>query len=192
MTITTPIAYLLIAAYLLLERWLRKGAQALRLSPGPSDRGSSYVLWIAGLLNFCVFSIAPVLNQHRIASAQDYRTVGWLGIGLMLLGLGIRYSAAKTLGEFYTRTLQTFEEHRLVDSGLYRFLRHPGYLGTLLIAVGAGMAMCNWIALAIVAITELISKLYRIWAEEKMLQAAFGLAYANYANNTWRLIPFLY
>lgn len=66
MTITTPIAYLLIAAYLLLERWLRKGAQALRLSPGPSDRGSSYVLWIAGLLNFCVF-----LNSARTQSAQD-------------------------------------------------------------------------------------------------------------------------
>lgn len=188
---TTVIAYLLFIGYALIERLLRKGKPALSLDAAESDRGSSRLLLIASLLNLFGAVIAPVLNSNGIGYWQSVY-IGWLGILSMLIGLTIRYLAAKSLGEFYTRTLQILEKHCLVQTGLYRMIRHPGYLGTLLIGAGAGLAVNNWIVFLVALTTQLISKLYRIRVEEAMLKNALGEAYKNYAERTWLLIPFMY
>lgn len=111
----------------------------------------------------------------------------------MIVGLTIGYIAAKTLGRFYTRTLQIVDSHQVVRQGLYRIIRHPGYLGVLLIDIGAGCSVNNWAALSVIAIAAFLSnKLYRISVEEAMLKQAFGEQYSVYAEQTWRLIPFVY
>lgn len=191
MTKTTAIAYLLLIVYTLIERLLRKGKPALSLKAAESDRGSSRLLVIVSLFNLFGAIIAPVLNGYGIGYWEPVY-VGWLGIVSMLIGLATRYSAARTLGEFYTRTLQILEKHCLVQTGLYRMIRHPGYLGTLLIGVGAGLAVNNWIVFLVALTTQLISKLYRIRVEETMLQKSLGKAYKDYAERTWRLIPYVY
>lgn len=111
---------------------------------------------------------------------------------MVTTGLAIRYWAAKTLGEFYTRTLRILDEHSVVQAGPYCIIRHPGYLGTLLIGAGFGLAVSNWIVFSILLITELAAKLYRIRVEEKMLQDALEEPYKAYSANTWRLVPFVY
>lgn len=191
MTKTIFIAYLLIIGYALIERLLRKGKPALSLDAAESDHRSSRLLLIVSLFNLFGAIIAPVLNSYGIGYWETIY-VGWFGILSMLIGLTIRYSAAQSLGEFYTRTLKILEKHYLVQTGLYRTIRHPGYLGTLLIGVGAGLAMNNWLVFLVALTTQLISKLYRIQVEETMLQDALGEAYKNYAERTWRLIPFVY
>lgn len=191
MTQTTVIAYLLLIGYALIERLLRKGKPALSLDAAESDRGSSRLLLIVSLLNLSGAVIAPVLNSYGIGYWKTIY-VCWLGILLMLIGLATRYSAARTLGAFYTRTLQVLDKHCLVQAGLYRIIRHPGYLGTLLIGGGAGLAVNNWIVFLVALIAQLISKLYRIRVEETMLQKALGKAYKDYAERTWRLIPYVY
>ena len=68
----------------------------------------------------------------------------------MLAGLTIRYWAARILGEFYTRTLQTIEGQHIIDRAPYSIIRHPGYLGTFLMEIGAALALANWLVLLIV------------------------------------------
>jgi isoprenylcysteine carboxyl methyltransferase (ICMT) family protein YpbQ len=131
MTITTVLAYILIACYFVMERSLRKGTQALNLKPGAADAGSSQVLWVSGVISILLVIAAPVLNTYQIGE-WSYAMVGWLGLIVMLSGLAMRYWAAKTLGEFYTRTLQVIEGQKIVSQAPYNVIRHPGYLGTLL------------------------------------------------------------
>lgn len=108
---------------------------------------------------------------------------------MMIGGLTLRYLAARTLGEFYTRTLLvTLKQH--VIQGLYRVVRHPGYLGILL-GLGAGLATANWIVI-VITVTNFIGLGYRIYLEEEMLKTASGDKYIAYMKNTWMLIPFVH
>jgi protein-S-isoprenylcysteine O-methyltransferase Ste14 len=191
MTVTTISAYLLIGCYFVMERSLRKGKQALDLKPGLSDAGSSQVLWIGGVVSILLVITAPLLNTFGVGY-WNQPSFGWLGLILMLNGLSIRYWAAKTLGEFYTRTLQTIEGQKIVDRAPYNAIRHPGYLGTFLMEIGAALAVMNWVVMLSIVAIGMTSRAYRIKVEEKMLEASFGEAYETYSGKTWKLIPFLY
>ncbi|MDX2273112.1 MAG: isoprenylcysteine carboxylmethyltransferase family protein [Cyanobacteriota bacterium] len=191
MAITIVLAYILIACYLVMERSLRKGKQALNLKPGAVDAGSSQALWLSGLISILLVIAAPILNARQIGEWNN-ATVGWLGLIVMLSGLAMRYWAAKTLGEFYTRTLQVIEGQKIVDQAPYNIIRHPGYLGTLLMEIGAGLAVTNWIVLLATVVIGITSRAYRIGVEEKMLEASFGGEYKMYLDKTWKLVPFLY
>jgi protein-S-isoprenylcysteine O-methyltransferase Ste14 len=188
---TTVLAYLLIICYFVIERLLRKGNQALSLKPGDFDRGSSKVIWISGLFSLLLLIVVPVLNARELGYWHN-QYVEWMGISLMLIGLSFRYWAAKELGEFYTRTLQIVEGQEICDRPPYNIIRHPGYLGTFFLEVGAGLALNNWIVLLVVMVMGIISRTYRIDAEEKMLEVNFSEQYKLYSQKTWRLIPFLY
>jgi protein-S-isoprenylcysteine O-methyltransferase Ste14 len=189
--ITLGLAYLLIASYFILERILRKGEAALNLQPQASDAGSSRLLWGSSMVGLLGLFLAPFLNAYGIAKVQS-TAIAWGGIGLMLLGLSLRYWAAQEMGAYYTRTLQVLPEHAVIETGPYRIIRHPGYLGTSLLSWGAGLALQNGLVLGVVIVTDAIAKYYRIQAEEKMLTESLGVQYQTYAATTWRFIPFVY
>jgi protein-S-isoprenylcysteine O-methyltransferase Ste14 len=191
MTITTVSAYLLIACYFLIEHLLRTDQQALNLIPGKADAGSSQVLWISGVISILLIIAAPALNTRYIGSLNQ-KNIGWLGLILMISGLAMRYWAAKTLGNFYTRTLQIVEGQEIINQAPYNVIRHPGYLGTLLMEIGAGLAVMNWVVLLAAAAIGITSRAYRISVEEEMLAASFGKQYKAYSDKTWKLIPLLY
>jgi protein-S-isoprenylcysteine O-methyltransferase len=110
----------------------------------------------------------------------------------MLTGIGVRSWATHALGSSYTRTLQSVPEQRLVREGPYGRVRHPGYLGTLLVWMGAAIALANWMVAAIVSVVMIRAYGYRMQVEEEMLTRAFGREYERYVSRTRRLVPFLY
>lgn len=188
---TNVLTYLLIVCYFVIEGFLRKGEQALSLQPGQSDRGSSRLLWATGLFNLFVVFLAPVLNHYYIGYWKN-AYLPWVGLALMIVGIIIRFWAAKTLGKFYTRTLQILKDHRIVDQGLYRIIRHPGYLGTFIMDIGTGLAVSNWFVLVSIFLTGLIARVYRVRVEEEMLEASPGEQYKTYCETTWQFVPFIY
>jgi protein-S-isoprenylcysteine O-methyltransferase Ste14 len=188
---TTVLAYLLIACYFVMERLLRKGKQALNLQPGASDRSSSRIIWICGLLSIVLVLLAPILNIDQLGNLSN-AYLAWAGLLLMFSGLSLRYWSAKVLGEFYTRTLLTVEGQTIIEKAPYSIIRHPGYLGTFMMEVGAGLAVMNWIILSVVAIMGIVSRTYRIKTEEEMLEKSFREQYKVYSIKTWKLFPFIY
>ena len=191
MTATTYFAYVFIVCYFVIERLLREGQQALNLKPGEVDAGSSKLLWLSGITNLLLFVVAPVLNTHQLGYWKN-SNIGWLGLMLMASGLMLRYWAAKTLGRYYTRTLQISEGQQIVSRPPYNIIRHPGYLGTLLIVVGAGLAVTNWAVLLVGTAIGMMSRIYRISTEERLMRDEFDEEYQTYSDCTWKLIPFLY
>jgi len=113
------------------------------------------------------------------------------GFVLFAFGIALNIIARLTLGRFYSETVRIRPEHQLVMHGLYRFVRHPIYLGVLLFAVGAPLILGSLLGLIVmVALVPML--IIRIRLEERILAARFGNEYTKYAARTKRLIPFVY
>ena len=110
----------------------------------------------------------------------------------MSTGLVIRVWSMKTLNKYYTRVLVTAEDQKIIKKGPYKIIRHPGYLGTILVWSAAGLAMQNLIIFIAATGMILIAYFYRINNEEKMLFEQFGEKFTDYTIHTWRLLPLVW
>jgi protein-S-isoprenylcysteine O-methyltransferase len=115
-----------------------------------------------------------------------------IGLALILLGLGLRWTAILTLRRFFTVNVAIQPGHRIVKKGLYGFIRHPSYLGSIVSFIGLGLALSNWIALALLIVPIILAFIRRIGVEEQALAQEFGSEYNDYCRTTWCLIPWLY
>ncbi|MCL4490130.1 MAG: isoprenylcysteine carboxylmethyltransferase family protein [Chloroflexi bacterium] len=191
--LTTVLAYILIALFFgVVDRRMRTGQEARSLDQTPSDAGTANLVGFAFFLTGLGLLAAPILNYLRIGALPLSSLFGWIGIAIALLGIALRWWAFKTLGEFYTRTLRVSTEQRIVRQGPYKLIRHPGYLASILIWLGAALATTNWIAVVIAAVVLSLAYHSRIQAEESMLLSLRNEEYGEYRAHTWKLIPFIY
>jgi protein-S-isoprenylcysteine O-methyltransferase len=118
-------------------------------------------------------------------------STAWIGVGLGIAGILTRLWAVLTLRQRYTRTLRVDGGNTIERGGPYRFVRHPGYLGSLLCLNGIALASGNAVVFAASLLATLTAYAYRIHVEDAMLTAAFGEAYESYRRQVGALIPFL-
>ena len=116
--------------------------------------------------------------------------VAWSGAALGLLGLILRFWALLTLRQRYTRTLLIDDGHKLERSWPYSFVRHPGYLGSLLCLNGFALASLSVTVFLVSVMATVGAYLYRIHAEERMLIDKFRAAYKTYRRGVGALLPF--
>lgn len=192
MTIRLAVSYLLLAAFLIAQRVMRRGEQARSLDALPADRGSTRILGVAFGLGLLGLFVAPVLNAWGRGTLEPEPLIGGVGLIVQTGGLGLRLWSQVVLGKHYTSTLRHTDGQAIVDSGPYSVLRHPGYSGMLLAWIGAGLATANWVVTMSLALLMVAVYQYRIMAEESMLGEAFGDNYREYSRRTWRLVPLVY
>lgn len=113
---------------------------------------------------------------------------GPLGLGVEMAGVGLRVWAMRELHGHYARTLRVVDEQAVVRTGPYRYVRHPGYLGALLICVGAALGARNVTAVALTAVAVGTAYEHRMDAEDALLRQDLA-GYADYAATTHRLVP---
>ena len=92
----------------------------------------------------------------------------------------------------FSLIVQVQTDHRVVDTGPYRFVRHPGYAGVLLGFLGLGLALQSWAALLVMAVATPAALAYRLRVEEQFLITELGDEYVRYARRTKRLIPYVW
>ncbi|WP_053112478.1 isoprenylcysteine carboxylmethyltransferase family protein [Kitasatospora sp. MY 5-36] len=173
-------------AYELLLRW-REDASAGSWHADRGDRGSTRLL-----LGCYALSVLAVVLFDRAAVGELPTWARWFGVAAVAAGLALRAWGMRTLGRYYTRTLRTVDTQRVVRTGPYRLIRHPGYAGSLLVWVGYAVGTGGWAAALVVAALLLAAYGWRISAEERLLLDALGSEYAEYRRVSKRLVPFIY
>ena len=189
MVVTTLLGYFLLVIFFYMEGRLRGGDQAKSFEAGRFDQRTTRFLGYAYFVSVLALLASWILNAVGLGQLPNW--VGWLGVLLALCGLLMRAWANRVLGAFYTRTLMVVEGQTIIRDGPYRLIRHPGYLGMILMWIGVSAATGNWIVTAIVVVAIVSTYHYRIQNEEKMLLSTLP-GYAEYRSSTWRLIPPIY
>ena len=168
-------------------------ARVKRAKPQTSqleDRGSMRLLWLAITVGVTLAIIAPQwLPAARVPGS--FRLLGSLALSLMVVGLTIRWVAILTLGRFFTVNVAIQTGHSVVESGPYRFVRHPSYSGLLLAFVGLAIFFGNWFSIVGLLVPIVLAVLNRVAKEEQALLASLGPPYAAYCARTKRFIPYL-
>ncbi|WP_052441123.1 methyltransferase family protein [Streptacidiphilus anmyonensis] len=165
----------------------REDADAATWETDERDRGSTRLL-IGCYLAAALVNIA--FGSASVGMVPD--AVRWIGVVVLAGGLVLRAWGMRTLSAYYTRTLRTVDDQRVVQEGPYRVIRHPGYCGSLLVWIGYSFGLGSWPATLLTAAILGTAYVWRITAEEQLLLAALGPAYADYRVRTKRLIPYVY
>ncbi len=174
-----------------LEAIQHKRSEQRAAKHGGVDRYSGLVISIGSLvlqlLGFAVSFYAP----WQIPAEALVPTF-WIGLALVVAGMLIRMHCWRVLGEFFTSTVTIASEHKVVDTGAYRWLRHPSYFGAFLTFIGLGLTLGNYFCIASLVLGPLALYIYRIDVEEVALEAALGQAYTEFKKTRKRFIPFVY
>ena len=153
------------------------------------DGKSMLLLWITifGSLN-----IGYILARMHIGISFDRRVVEYTGIFVYAAAFIIRWTAIVQLGKMFTVDVSISNTHKLKTNGIFEMVRHPSYLGLLLIITGLALLMNNALSFIIILPAAFYAINYRIAIEEKVLSAEFGEQYLDYKLNTRKIIPLLY
>ena len=137
-----PIAALLGMLFALWEVGLTFFKRAKGGEVRTADRGSLLQLWLATIVSVTVASCLPSLMPSlRLAPPAGFIS---LGVALFAAGLTLRWYSIVYLGRFFTVNVAIAIDHRLIDAGPYRVIRHPSYTGALMAFAGLGLCLCNW------------------------------------------------
>jgi protein-S-isoprenylcysteine O-methyltransferase Ste14 len=163
-----------------------------RSGPGTTskDRGSLRVIW---LVNMVSIGLGIMAANHFRACVLPARSLFYvIGICVFVLGFVLRFYSIFYLGRFFTINVAIVTGHRLIDSGPYRFIRHPSYIGLLMMFFGLGLGIGNWVSVVIFIVPTFAVLFWRMEIEEAALLEFLGGPYRSYMKRTKRLIPMIY
>lgn len=154
------------------------------------DRGTFQLIWVAITLAIVLGIWAglavPSARLPQVAAIYPY------ALASFVFGALLRAWSIHVLGRFFTVQVAIASDHKLIESGPYRLLRHPSYTGSLLMFIGYLLCNGNGLTLAIVLSTVLVVFIRRILVEEAALAETFGDDWRAYCKRTWRLLPLVY
>ncbi len=180
--ILITVSILWIGSEIILARTKRSQSTDIRF-----DKSSLRILWV---------TISIAVNVGILSSFQR---IGYFGngsrifsiAGLMFIvfGLLVRWIAIFSLKHQFTVDVSITQDHQIIRKGIYHFVRHPAYAGSLLSFFGLGLCFANYLSMLIIFLPICSAFLHRIHVEEKALIDNFGDEYIKYCASTKRLIP---
>jgi protein-S-isoprenylcysteine O-methyltransferase Ste14 len=151
------------------------------------DGDRTFWFLLPGILG--IFFAPPLEYLYLPGRLPRTITMELIGLLLILLGISLLIWARHALGGSFSFYLQVRSFPCLIEDGPYRLIRHPGYTGLVLSAIGLSIGYSSLIGLAAIPILLIPGLMYRIHVEEEDLIEAFGDIYRSYASGRKRLIP---
>ena len=164
----------------------RRGEPRTRTRQGGADR-------VPVVANFAAFGLFFPSLMIFSASTESSMALLLASLGSLLAvaGAALVLRARAELGSAWSFVPKADRETGLVTTGPYHLLRHPIYLGLILLAVGEALAFSSWPAFFIVLSGMVPTFALRACAEEKLLSRTFGERYEVYRQRTKMIIPHL-
>lgn len=158
----------------------------MKLFPEGYIKYVQYGIGIPTLGILTVFLFDPYARGFEFVTVAP--PVAIIGAAIFNFAALMIFWAHVSLGEFWTCDLGTRSNHHLVESGLYRWVRHPLYSNFVLLAVGLFLMTGDWlVGLSVLAYVTAVAA--RAWKEEEMLLGRLGQSYAYYMQKTGRFLP---
>jgi methyltransferase len=155
-----------VALQRLLELRLSKRNQARALAAGGYEAGAGHYPWMVALhTGFLLSAVAEVWLLGR----PFLRPLAWTAFGLLVAAQMLRVWAIRTLGERWTTRIVIRPGLPLVDSGPFRFLRHPNYLAVVTEIVALPLVHTAWLTAVVFSLLNAALLAVRIRAEEAAL-----------------------
>lgn len=148
-------------------------------------------LLLIQLCSLAIVFLATFSDRHSLVPMHWGNPGRYAGLILVVVGFVLMQMAEKNLTKQFSIRVTLQENHQLIQSGPYKFIRHPRYLGILAFFIGISLTFQFYLALFTV-LTLFFVLLWRIYAEEALLRQEFGAAWESYCAKTWRLIPFVF
>jgi protein-S-isoprenylcysteine O-methyltransferase Ste14 len=152
------------------------------------DRRARIVVF-AGIAIMVPFMFLPAYADRCDILVWDGDAVRYLGLVAYAAGCLLRIGPMFALKNRFRAPWTTQEQHYLVTTGFYRYVRHPSYLGLLLALLGWFLVFRCWIGVVVCLLVVPLA-IPEIRKEEKMLLGEFGDEYAAYQRRTW-MLPFI-
>lgn len=159
-------------------KWNEEGQVLPYILRGVALFAFLYLLMLIAAPGWVAWSLFPVPRETRIAA----------GIFGMSVVPALAAWAQSHLGRNVSTTVVIHEDHELITTGPYRWVRHPLYTVGILMLASLILISGSWLlaALTVIGVTALN---VRCRKEEANLRDRFGQAYADYAARTRRFLP---
>lgn len=138
--------------------------------------------------------VALLLPRLPIFKFVNFAPVGPIlssvGLAVTAVGMTLLVWARQTLGRNWSQTVSAKEDHELVASGPYRYVRHPMYTGGIVACFGSAIVAGGVFVFLPLVLTPLF--LWRVRAEDELLARQFPQEFPAYKRRTKALIPFVW
>lgn len=149
--------------------------------------GQSFLLMFALVAAF-VLPHLPPFGFVNFAPVNPLVTT--IGLALTLAGMALFVAGRQSLGRNWSQTVSAKQDHELVESGPYRFVRHPMYSGGIIATLGSVLVAGGAFVFLLVFLVPLF--LWRVVAEDRLMAQQFPTEYPGYTRRTKALVPFLW
>ncbi|MBN2677446.1 MAG: isoprenylcysteine carboxylmethyltransferase family protein [Anaerolineaceae bacterium] len=133
----------------------------------------------------------PFADRRNFLILPDQSNLRWLGLCLEIIGMGVIFWSGVALGRLYSPEVTLQKDHKLITTGLYRYIRHPRYLGGFVQGIGLSLLFRSWLGLILTAVFLAII-LFRIRDEEALMAREYNQEWKSYCDRSWRLLPLIY
>ena len=180
----------LIAWYVIRFPYEQKAKRtAVRKSMRDLRERTILALGFAGLLFVPAVYVAtglPVAAERPFSVA-----VAALGVVVLIAALWVFLRSHEELGRNRAISLEMRSNHRLVQTGVYHYVRHPMYSSFFLQGVAQFLLLPNWVGGGAGLVGAAVLYAFRIQREENMMLENFGDEYRSYMHRTNRLVPWI-
>ena len=133
----------------------------------------------------------PWLDARDLWVLPGGDVLRWSGLGVLTAGVALRLGPMVALGRRFASVVALQPDHALATTGFYARVRHPSYLGILLMDAGFAGVFRSPLAVALLPVVFWMFK-RRMDVEEAFMAGRFGEEYRAYAARTARLLPGVY
>ncbi|MBN2046696.1 MAG: isoprenylcysteine carboxylmethyltransferase family protein [Anaerolineaceae bacterium] len=150
------------------------------------ERALLYLLGVGVFILPLLYGLTPWFNF------ANYLLPWWqfaLGIGVILFSYWLFWRCHTALDKNWSPSLQIREDQELIDTGIYRHIRHPMYAVEFLFTIGQLLIIPNWFIGVMGLVCFLPLYLIRVPKEEAMMIETFGNQYRDYMQRTGRILP---
>jgi protein-S-isoprenylcysteine O-methyltransferase Ste14 len=155
-----------------------------------AEKKSFFKILAIILVSHLLTIILTFLGWFRLTTTSQVFEV--IALIIYAIGLSLRYISIFYLGKYFTRDVHVDKTHELISNGPYKFLRHPLYLGLLLLTISVPIFFANGFMIVVSTIMMFWILNRRMSIEESLMEEKLGSTYLHWKLSRYRFIPFIY